>query len=54
MILRQMLEAGITYIADRGYVCFELFHDIGAREAYFIIRGTSNLLLRFAHFQSGS
>jgi hypothetical protein len=44
MILRQMLEAGITYIADRGYVCFELFHDIGARQAYFIIRGTSNLL----------
>ena len=44
MIRRQMLEAGITYIADRGYVCFELFHDIGARQAYFIIRGTSNLL----------
>ena len=44
MILRQMLEAGITYIADRGYVCFELFHDIAARQAYFIIRGTSNLL----------
>jgi hypothetical protein len=43
-ILRQMLEAGVTYIADRGYVCFKLFHDIGAREAYFIIRATSNLL----------
>lgn len=43
-ILRQMLEAGVTYIADRGYVCFELFHDIGARQAYFIIRATSNLL----------
>jgi hypothetical protein len=43
-ILRQMLEAGVTYIADRGYVCFKLFHDIGAKEAYFIIRATSNLL----------
>jgi hypothetical protein len=43
-ILRQMLEVGVTYIADRGYVCFKLFHDIGAREAYFIIRATSNLL----------
>ncbi|WP_238314479.1 transposase [Methylobacterium crusticola] len=43
-ILRQMLEAGITYIADRGYVCFKLFHDIGDRQAYFIIRATSNLL----------
>lgn len=43
-ILRQMLEAGVTYIADRGYVCFRLFHDIGSRQAYFIIRATSNLL----------
>ena len=39
-----MLEVGVTYIADRGYVCFKLFHDIGDRQAYFIIRGTSNLL----------
>ena len=43
-ILRQLLEAGVTYIADRGYVCFQLFHDIGARQAHFIIRATSNLL----------
>jgi hypothetical protein len=37
-----MLEAGVTYIADRGYVCFQLFHDIGAGQAHFIIRATSN------------
>ena len=43
-ILRKMLESGVTYIADRGYVCFKLFHDIGDRQAYFIIRATSNLL----------
>src|SRR5688572_17032365 len=43
-ILRQILEAGVTYIADRGYVCFKLFHDIADRQAYFIIRATSNLL----------
>jgi hypothetical protein len=43
-ILRKILEAGVTYIADRGYVCFKLFHDIGDRQAYFIIRATSNLL----------
>ncbi len=43
-ILRQMLEAGVTSIADRGYVCFQLFHDIGARQAHFIIRATSNLV----------
>ena len=43
-ILRQMLEAGMTYIADRGYVCFQLFHDIVDHQAHFIIRGTSNLV----------
>ena len=43
-ILRHMLEAGVTYIADRGYVCFQLFHDIGAGQAHCIIRATSNLL----------
>jgi len=43
-MLRRMLEAGVTYIADRGYVCFKLFHDIGARQAHFIIRATSNLI----------
>jgi len=43
-IRRKMLEAGVTYIADRGYVCFKLFHDIAGRQAYFIIRATSNLL----------
>jgi hypothetical protein len=43
-ILRQILEAGVTYIADRGYVCFKLFHDIGVGQAHFIIRATSNLV----------
>jgi hypothetical protein len=43
-MLRRMLEAGVTYIADRGYVCFKLFHDIGASQAHFIIRATSNLI----------
>jgi hypothetical protein len=26
------------------YVCFKLFHDIGAGQAHFIIRATSNLV----------
>ena len=43
-MLRKMLEAGVTYIADRGYVCFKSFHHIADRQAYFIIRATSNLL----------
>ena len=44
-ILRAMLEAGVTYIADRGYVSFHLFHDICAHHAHFIIRGTANLVM---------
>ena len=43
-ILRAMLEAGVTYIADRGSVSFQLFHDICAHHAHFIIRGTANLV----------
>lgn len=43
-MLRQMLEVGVTYICDRGYVCFQLFHDICAAQAHFVIRATSNLV----------
>ena len=41
--LRQMLEAGVTYIADRGYVCFQLLADIVKAQAHFVIRMKSNL-----------
>jgi len=41
--LRTWLEAGVTYIADRGYVCFTLFADIVKAEAFFLIRQKSNL-----------
>jgi hypothetical protein len=42
--LRQMLTAGVTYIADRGYVCFQLLADITAAEAHFVMRMKSNLV----------
>ncbi|HID62469.1 MAG TPA: IS4 family transposase [Anaerolineae bacterium] len=42
--LRQMLEAGVTYIADRGYVCFQLLADIVAAQAHFVIRMKANLV----------
>lgn len=42
--LRQMLEAGVTYIADRGYVCFQLLADIVNAQAHFVIRMKSNLV----------
>jgi hypothetical protein len=27
-VLLNILEAGVTYVADRGYVCFNLFYEI--------------------------
>lgn len=42
--LRQMLQAGVTYIADRGYVCFRLLADIVVAEAHFVMRMKSNLV----------
>ncbi len=41
--LRQMLESGVTYIADRGYVCFKLLGEIVAAEAHFVMRMKANL-----------
>ena len=41
--LRAMLKASVTYIADRGYQCFQLFHDIAQAGAYFVIRVKHNL-----------
>jgi transposase len=42
--LLEMLEAGVTYIADRGYVSFPLLAAIAAAQAFFIIRAKSNLV----------
>jgi len=42
--LRQMVQGGVTYIADRGYVCFQLLADIVAAEAHFVMRMKSNLV----------
>lgn len=40
--LRQMLEAGVTYIADRGYVSFPLLADIVTAGAHFVMRMKAN------------
>lgn len=42
-ILLKMVEAGITYIADRGYMSFEVCHKILEAQAYFIFRVKANL-----------
>jgi len=36
--LMEMLEAGVTYIADRGYISFKLFQSVVEQQAFFIIR----------------
>jgi hypothetical protein len=42
--LRDMLEAGVTYIADRGYMCFQLFDDIQKALSFFVFRVKNNLV----------
>lgn len=42
--LRQILVIMATYIADRGYQCFHLFHDIHQAQAHFVFRVKSNLV----------
>ncbi len=44
--LREMLEAGVTYIVDRGYVSFPLLAQIADGGAYFVMRMKSNLNYR--------
>jgi hypothetical protein len=41
--LREMLEAGVTYIADRGYYSFVLLADIVRADAFFVFRAKCNL-----------
>ena len=41
--LLAMLESGVTYIADRGYLSFSLFHQIAKKEAFFLIRIKTDL-----------
>jgi len=41
--LLAMLESGVTYIADRGYLSFSLFHEITRRGAFFLIRIKTDL-----------
>jgi hypothetical protein len=41
--LRAMLEAGVTYIADRGYYSFALLAEIAQANAFFVFRAKCNL-----------
>jgi len=41
--LASIVQPGISYVADRGYVCFKLFRHITSKGAFFVIRAKSNL-----------
>ncbi|MCK7577044.1 MAG: IS4 family transposase [Chromatiales bacterium] len=41
--LMALLEAGVTYITDRGYLAFDIFQQITAQQAFFITRIRSNI-----------
>lgn len=43
-VLAAHLEQAVTYIADRGYVCFKFFYQIVENKAFFIIRSRKNLI----------
>jgi transposase len=42
-VLAALLEAGVTYIANRGYASFALFEQIAKQQAFFIIRIKINI-----------
>ena len=42
--LLKVLEAGVTYIADRGYASFEIVAQVWQAQAYFVFRVKDNLL----------
>lgn len=42
--LIQMLEAEVTYIADRGYFAYYLLREIAEAEAFFVLRAKANLV----------
>lgn len=42
-VLMELLEAGVTYITDRGYLAFDIFQQVTERQAFFITRIRSNV-----------
>lgn len=45
-ILRALIQAGVTYILDRGYLDLQLYLDCLANAAFFIVRERGNLCYR--------
>jgi DDE family transposase len=45
-LVRRMIRRGVTYIMDRGYLDLELYLEVMAQGAFFIIRERNNLCYR--------
>lgn len=43
--LLRMAQAGVTYIADRGYMSFKLCFQLSEKQAFFIFRTKTNLIV---------
>jgi Transposase DDE domain len=43
--IRKMLQAGVTYVLDRGYMAFDLLHDIIAAQAFVVMRAYNNIVV---------
>ena len=42
-VLMELLEAGVIYITDRGYLCFDIFQQVTENQAFFIMRIRYNI-----------
>ncbi|MBK8536359.1 MAG: transposase [Candidatus Competibacteraceae bacterium] len=42
-VFMELLEAGVTYITDRGYLSFDIFQRVTEKQAFFITRIRYNM-----------
>jgi hypothetical protein len=43
--IRTMLQVGVTYVLDRGYMAFDLLRDIIAAQAFVVMRAYNNIVV---------
>jgi hypothetical protein len=43
--IRTMLQAGVTYVLDRGYMAFDLVRDIIGAQAFVVMRAYNNIVV---------
>lgn len=43
--IRTMIQAGVTYVLDRGYMAFDLLRDISAAQAFVVMRAYNNIVV---------